>query len=136
VSPAQINTPSEKATVLVVDDDPAILDALEQDLADQGYDVILAHDGDEGLRYLRSAPPPDAILLDLFMPRMNGWEFMHALRSDEALPEPPVIVITAIAPHWGYPIPKKRVVRKPIRLEKLLALLREATGNEFTPTRT
>jgi DNA-binding response OmpR family regulator len=120
----------DRPSVLVVDDDSAILDALESVLGDAGYDVICARNGDEGLRYLRNSPPPQAIVLDLFMPLTNGWEFVEEVRKSARTAGIPIIMVTAVEPHWGYPVPRDRVLRKPFRTESLLNLLREVSGRE------
>jgi CheY-like chemotaxis protein len=121
---------SRRRSVLVVDDDPAILDALDGVLRDAGYEVTCASNGQEGLRIIQSSPLPDAILLDLFMPAMNGWEFAKEVAKGGASADVPIIVITAVQPHWGYPAPARRVVHKPIHLEKLLRMLRKVCGDE------
>ena len=91
--------PSRK-TILIVDDDPDIRDALSQLLQDEGYDVAGAADGAAALAYLREAAAgrgarPCLILLDLMMPGMNGWEFRAEQRRDPAIAGTPVVVITA-----------------------------------------
>ena len=83
-----------KGRVLVVDDDEDIRIAIEMTLALRGYDVTGAGDGADALDLVRAGPPPAVILLDLRMPRMNGFEFLHALRGDAALPRIPVVVLT------------------------------------------
>jgi two-component system, OmpR family, response regulator CpxR len=124
-----------KATVLVVDDDNAILDALADVLRDEGYEVVCAHNGDEGLRYLKSAPAaPHAIVLDLFMPLTNGWEFVEEVRKSARYSDIPIIMVTAVEPHWGYPVDRARVLRKPFRTERLLHLLREVATVDPQPS--
>lgn len=82
------------AHILVVDDDPDLSSSLAEVLHDEGYDVSCAHDGEEALRALRSAPP-DAILLDLTMPVMDGWTFRERQRDDPDLAQIPTVVISA-----------------------------------------
>src|SRR4051812_24846232 len=67
--------------VLVVDDDPMVRDTLAHVLADEGYVVDTAIDGADALECVRLARP-DAILLDLMMPGMNGRQFLQAIRDD------------------------------------------------------
>jgi DNA-binding response OmpR family regulator len=123
------------ATVLVVDDDCAILDALEDVLREEGYHVVCANNGDEALRYLRTAPaPPQAIVLDLFMPLINGWEFVQEVRKSARTSGIPIIMVTAVEPHWGYPVERHRVLRKPFRTDHLLHLLREVSGMDRRPS--
>jgi CheY-like chemotaxis protein len=116
-------------TVLIVDDDPDILEALRQVLSDAGYAVVGAGNGRAGLEYLRHAPSPDAILLDLFMPMMNGWEFLREVAKSERMMHVPIIVVTAAGPHWGYPLPAGRIMHKPIQRERLLHMLRQVVAD-------
>ena len=77
--------------VLVVDDDPDILDALSEILEVEGYEVQRARNGREALQRLEHAPP-DLVLLDLMMPVMDGWEFARSLDPGA---RPPIIVLSA-----------------------------------------
>ncbi|PLS79555.1 MAG: response regulator, partial [Chloroflexi bacterium] len=84
------------ATILVVDDDSGIREALTDILEDEGYAVRSACDGQAALDLLRQqAEPPALVLLDLMMPRMNGWQFRSEQRRDPALANIPVVVISA-----------------------------------------
>ena len=77
--------------VLVVDDDPDILDALSEILEVEGYDVQRARNGREALQRLEQGVP-DLVLLDLMMPVMDGWEFARSLAPGA---RPPIIVLSA-----------------------------------------
>ena len=79
--------------VLVVDDDPDILEALAEILEVEGFSVRRARNGQEALD--RLDPAPDLILLDLMMPVMDGWEFAQRLRQLELRQRAPVIVLSA-----------------------------------------
>jgi CheY-like chemotaxis protein len=84
--------------ILVVDDDPHIRDVIAELLEDEGYSVASAANGEEALHVLQQQPaPPCVILLDLMMPKMNGWEFRAAQRQDPALAPIPVVTISAHA---------------------------------------
>src|ERR671923_17441 len=78
--------------ILVVDDEPAVRDSLERALRLDGYEVDLARDGREGLERCRAAPP-DAIVLDLLMPEMDGLEACRRLRAGGD--RTPVLMLTA-----------------------------------------
>jgi len=114
---------AQPATVLVVDDEREIRETLGEVLEDAGYAVVSAAHGVEALRLLARIPPPSAILLDLFMPEMNGWRFAEQLRGQASLAHVPVIVVTAAGPYWGAPVSSERVLRKPFKREHLLRLL-------------
>ncbi len=81
--------------ILVVDDDPDILDALSEILEGEGYRVRRARNGREALERLEPVPP-QLILLDLMMPVMDGWEFANRLRQEaHDASEVPIIVLSA-----------------------------------------
>jgi DNA-binding response OmpR family regulator len=84
------------ATVLVVDDDPVILKLLEVNFEMEGFEVVRASDGAEGLERAR-AVHPDIVVLDVMMPRMTGYEVAKALREDEDTAHIPIIFVTARA---------------------------------------
>ena len=72
----------EKAKILVVDDEEGNLILTQDILMHQGYEVVLAHDGEEALEKVEDTPP-DVILLDLKMPKISGFEVMEKLKRDE-----------------------------------------------------
>lgn len=82
------------ARVLIAEDDRNIVEALSFVLTRDGFEVSEAFDGDEALRLMRSAPP-DLMILDLMLPKRNGFEVLKLVRSDPALRALPVIVLTA-----------------------------------------
>ena len=84
------------ATVLVVDDDPVIQKLLKVNFEMEGYDVITAGDGAEGLAAARSESP-DVVILDIMMPKMNGLEVLAALKQDKNTEAIPVILLSAKA---------------------------------------
>ena len=81
---------------MVVDDTPANVRMLEARLAREGYEVIVAHDGEQALAAAREAQP-DLILLDIMMPKIDGIEVCRRLKSDPAFPFTPVIMVTALS---------------------------------------
>jgi DNA-binding response OmpR family regulator len=86
---------SKGGRILVVDDDPMVRETLGHALADEGYVVDTAVDGTDALDHVRAARP-DAILLDLMMPGMNGRQFLQALRDDPAYAGVSVLIMTAV----------------------------------------
>jgi DNA-binding response OmpR family regulator len=118
MSRPESETPPQSPRILVVDDDWDVQDALSETLTDAGYQVTCAGNGEEALRELSQKPAPDAILLDLFMPVMNGWDTARAIQRRRDLSKIPLIVITASEPYWGYP--PGQVLRKPIDRDKLM----------------
>jgi CheY-like chemotaxis protein len=81
--------------VLVVDDDPLIRDTMTEILEESGYRVATAAHGKDALNALQQGPKPDAIILDLMMPIMDGWQFLDAKALDEAIRAVPVLIHTA-----------------------------------------
>ncbi|GAB4512475.1 MAG: hypothetical protein Tsb0020_30500 [Haliangiales bacterium] len=82
-------------TILVVDDDPEILGMLDVRLSKHGYRVVSASDGEAALACALSEQP-DLVVLDVMMPRMNGWEVARALRQDPATKDVKIVMLTAI----------------------------------------
>src|SRR6185436_11336258 len=87
-----------RPTVLVLDDDPDICDAVAEVLTDDGFEVICLPNGAIGLEHLSLNPPPAVILLDLMMPKLNGWTFVDRVRAVAQLREIPIVVMTAVGP--------------------------------------
>lgn len=106
--------------VMVVDDDAGSLAALADVLSLEGYLVETMSNGQEALEHLRAvAEPPVLIILDLFMPVMDGWQFLAEMKTDARLSQLhiPVIVVTAFNAKVEE---ADAVIRKPIDLERLL----------------
>ncbi|MBC7542627.1 MAG: response regulator transcription factor [Candidatus Sericytochromatia bacterium] len=108
--------------ILLVEDDPEISKALTEILGDYGYPVVWHADGQDGLAWLQQAVElPPVILLDLQLPRMNGWDFVDVLRLDERLNRIPIIVMSA-----KREMPPPNIVAflpKPIQLDRLFKAL-------------
>ena len=85
---------ADKQTILVVDDEQDLLDLIEYNLKKEGFDVLTAEDGQEGIRMAREHSPA-LILLDIMMPKMDGLEVVQRIRDDEKLKHTPVIFLTA-----------------------------------------
>jgi two-component system alkaline phosphatase synthesis response regulator PhoP len=81
--------------VLLVDDDVDFCEAAKLLLDSKGYEVVLAHDGKEGLEKMR-AEEPDLVILDVMMPEMNGYDVCVVIKADPALKKTPVILLTAV----------------------------------------
>ena len=107
--------------LLVVDDDPDIREALAAALEDHGFRVVTAADGGEALGVLEDRGPMP-IVLDLMMPRMDGWTFLERLRANGALAGSPVVIVSAVAP-YGVPAGAEAVLAKPFAIADLTALL-------------
>jgi GAF domain-containing protein/CheY-like chemotaxis protein len=120
-------TPAEdathRATVLVIDDDPAIRDLMQRYLGREGFHVVTASGGEEGLRRAHEIQP-DAITLDVMMPGMDGWAVLAALKADATLAATPVIMLTIVEDrNLGYALGAADYLTKPIERDRLLAVL-------------
>ncbi len=89
---------STKKRILVVDDEPDFCSIVQMNLEKEGFEVELAYSGVEGLEKVR-ANPPDAIVLDIMMPEMDGYEVCKKLKADEKYVDIPVVLLTAVASH-------------------------------------
>jgi len=108
-------------TILILEDEKDILEALTALLKTEGYEVKTAHHGREALDYLEKSPLPDLILLDMKMPVMNGWEFtteFYRLYDHRA----PLFVMTAAADaeKRAQEVSADGFIGKPFDLDELL----------------
>jgi signal transduction histidine kinase/CheY-like chemotaxis protein len=111
------------ATVLVVDDDPAARDLLTANLKDSGYRLVHATSGEEALNLARTLRP-DAITLDVMMPKPDGWDVLSALKADADLRDIPVIIVTMLSDRGiGLSLGAVDVLTKPVDRARLTALI-------------
>ena len=115
-------------TLLVVDDEDGILEALSDALSDEGYHVLIARNGKDGLKRL-SETLPDLILLDYMMPVMDGRELLKALQAEPAWRHIPMVMMSAM-PRSSLPpdCAPTAFLRKPFNLDTLLAELERLLG--------
>jgi DNA-binding response OmpR family regulator len=83
-------------SILLVDDEQFIAVAYKDGLERAGYTVNVAHDGEQALDFLKSAKP-DIMLLELLLPKMNGFELLQIMKADESLKDIPVLVLTNLS---------------------------------------
>jgi CheY-like chemotaxis protein len=116
--------------VLVVEDDRDVGDALTDLLRELGYGIVWAQDGAEAMRALQAGSRPAAILLDLMMPGMDGYEFRAQQRADPAIADIPVIVLSAVrgAEAAAASLAAVACLGKPTPLDELLAVLSRVAG--------
>lgn len=116
----QPNMKQNCKSVLVIDDDVAILQSMKDVLEIHGYTVTVASDGAEGVKALsKMSALPCLILLDLMMPGMNGWGFLDYQRSHPQFTHIPVIVCSAYE-NSAKSVSKAPVLIKPVQLNSLL----------------
>jgi signal transduction histidine kinase/CheY-like chemotaxis protein len=126
--PAPIVPPTEAQPVgdlvLVVDDDPGMLDLLGRLLARDGYRVATAASGEEGIELTRSLWPK-AVVLDVLMPHLDGWAVLSALKNDESTRNIPVIVLTMLDDsEMAFALGAAEFMTKPVDRQLLASALR------------
>jgi CheY-like chemotaxis protein len=115
---------NECKKVLVIDDDPAICQTMKDVLEINGYEVITANDGKDGINTLSSMKAlPCIILLDLMMPGMNGWGFLDFQRASPEYSQVPVIICSAYE-NSAKSIGLKPIITKPVQLNHLLGTVK------------
>jgi CheY-like chemotaxis protein len=118
---------TERPFVLVVDDDAVIRSTVAEMLLDEGYEVQQAADGAEALDVVR-AIVPDAIVLDLMMPRVDGWAFVDRCRTVPGCGEVPIVVMSAThglhqTAERLHAMGVRAVVAKPFDMDALIAIV-------------
>ena len=122
---------SQKAKVLVVDDEPFNVDVLQQELEELDYQVITASNGKEALEQIKKHQP-DLILLDLMMPVLDGFAVLLEVKADAVLRDIPVIIVSA--EHDSKSVVKgikqgaDDYITKPIDAEHLKSKLKDHLG--------
>ncbi|HYP22086.1 MAG TPA: response regulator [Actinomycetota bacterium] len=111
--------------VLVAEDDFNVRLTLEIVLQDEGFDTVMAADGEEALKAARSSSP-DVILLDQIMPKLDGKQVLHALRQDAATRDIPVFVLSGMERGVPDDWPGAQFVGKPFSPEELVRRIRAA----------
>ncbi len=119
----------KRAKILLIDDDIDFVEATKTILESKPYEVIVAHEGDEGLRKAREENP-DLILLDVIMPVKDGFTAAEQLKKDPQLSKIPVLMLTAFAAMGGetsipvsrgFALETEDYIDKPVSPEELLA---------------
>ena len=122
--------PSSDCRVLLVEDDPATLDAVTEILEAEGVRACRARHGQEALDLLRGGSSPALIIIDLMMPVMDGWEFCRQIAADEALADIPIAIVTAAAAIDRMPVRRNDAgfFRKPVDYRRLLEVVKRYSG--------
>lgn len=120
-----------KAKILLVDDDDDFIESTKIVLESKPYEVIVAHEGEEGLRLAREKKP-DLILLDIIMPVKDGFTAAEQLKKDPQLSKIPTLMLTAFAAKRGealipvsrgFTLEAEDYIDKPVSPEELLAIV-------------
>ncbi|MBM4460686.1 MAG: response regulator [Chloroflexi bacterium] len=122
----------EQWTVLAIDDNPDILQLLQRYVAGTRYQVIAAQEASQAFEVLETQTPR-VIILDVMMPRMDGWELLRKLRNHPIAGRLPIVVCTILnQPELSYALGANAFLRKPVTQAELLATLERLTGQEAT----
>ncbi|MDA1353345.1 MAG: response regulator [bacterium] len=116
--------------ILLVDDEESILEIIEVLLISEGYSVIKATNGQDGIDLARKHSP-DAMILDVMMPRMSGYMVVNLMQKDTSLKDIPIVLLTATAQIAGnitLEVPTEYKLSKPFRPEELLNVLAKLFG--------
>ncbi len=116
-------------TILVVEDDFSIRETMREALESEGYHVLTAQNGSEGLEKIRHVPKPCLVLIDMMMPIMNGREFLDVVLADSYLAAIPVLVVSAIA-NADNTRGAKAYIKKPLDLDLLLQLVAKYASHD------
>ena len=125
--------------LLIVDDEPELRDLLSITFGTRDFKIFTAQDGEEGLKLVASKKP-DLIILDIKMPRLNGYEFLSRMRKDEKTRSIPIVVLTSITgdsgrtdEEWAQSLEVEDFISKPVepfdlleRVERVLAAQQSA----------
>ena len=119
--------------ILVIDDDPRLVKLVDYSLTQEGYEVYKAYDGQEGLRQMYSHQP-DLVILDIMMPRMDGWQVCRRIRE---MSNVPIIMLTAKGGEEdiarGLDYGADDYLTKPFRVKELLARVRAVLRRAALP---
>jgi signal transduction histidine kinase/CheY-like chemotaxis protein len=127
--PAVRERPSN--TVLVIDDDPTVHDLMVRSLSREGFDVVVASSGADGLRKAREVRPA-AITLDVFMPGIDGWTVLSELKADPALAPIPVVLLTISDDrNRACLLGAAEFLQKPVEPERLAAVLQRCQATRL-----
>ncbi|OUS14291.1 two-component system response regulator [Rhodospirillales bacterium 47_12_T64] len=120
-------------TVLVVEDEPHIVDSLSFLMKRAGFEVFIARDGDAALRMVESRPP-DLMLLDIMLPRRDGFDVLKTVRSNQAWRDMRIILLTAkgrdVDRLKGMELGADDFVTKPFSTKDVVRLVRQHLGVE------
>lgn len=121
----------DKKKVLIVDDEPDIVESIKFSLELEGMECIVAYDGEEALGKAKSEKP-DLILLDIMLPKMNGYKVCRLLKFDEVYRKIPIIMLTARAQETdrktGHETGADEYLTKPFDMDELITLAKRYIG--------
>jgi two-component system alkaline phosphatase synthesis response regulator PhoP len=128
-----------KGKILVVDDEIYIVHILDFSLGMEGYEVVTALDGEQALEKLK-VEKPDLIVLDIMMPKLDGYEVCKAIKSDPETRQIPVILLSAkgrnVDQKMGFDVGADDYITKPFSPRKLVERINQLLGQTVTERQT
>jgi DNA-binding response OmpR family regulator len=129
---------TKQGYLLIVEDDPDIRKLLETTLTFEGYRVLTAHNGREGLEFIQKERPA-IVIADIMMPKLDGFGLVHRLRLNHETRDIPVVFITATYvsledKEFALNIGATRFIQKPVDLDRFLETVKELLKQESAPT--
>lgn len=123
---------AETKTILLVDDDLTLLEMYEERLKAEGYEIVQATNGEEALKKIREIKPA-LVILDIMMPKINGFDVLKNIRADKELKILPVIVLTALIQDVDRALGKKLgatdyIVKSETMPGEVIAKIKKALG--------
>ncbi len=122
----------KKARIMAVDDDEKVLRVIEALLIPHGYEVISVHNGRDAITAMTKTKP-DLVLMDIFMPKMDGYTALGKIKNDVAIREVPVVMVSAVGQELNKKLAKSLgaagYITKPFKSQELLAVI-----NHLLPT--
>ncbi len=117
-------------TILIIDDDPTVSELMKRQLLKEGYKVVIAPNGKEGISLARDLKP-DVITLDILMPEMDGWSVLRTLKADPEVSNIPVIMASILdEKNKGFSLGAADFLSKPIQKEYLMKSIRNLIGDK------
>ena len=115
--------------ILLIDDDVDFVKATTKVLESRPYEVVAAYDGKEGLEKARNEKP-DLVLLDILMPKVDGFAVAEQFKKDQALSKIPVVALTSFSDSYGQPFAFEvsDFIQKPVSPKDLLAMVEKHLG--------
>ena len=124
-----------KGKILVVDDEIYIVHILDFSLGMEGYEVITALDGEQALERMKSERP-DLVVLDIMMPKLDGYEVCKAIKSNPSTKQTPVILLSAkgrnVDQKLGFDVGADDYITKPFSPRKLVERINQLLGQQVT----
>ncbi len=128
---------SEPKLIMVVDDDPDLVEAVSMKLESKNYRVVKAYDGEEAIEKIKEEKP-DLVILDVMMPRKNGWVVCDEIKTDDGLKSIIVVMLTAVGDavqstsythHEGKTTLADDYIPKPIDMDQLMEIVDDHVGS-------